>query len=178
MRIRANIWHLIGRLKQPAADGFLPLRAFKPSSSDSADRGRSIIQISKNVVVTATTGIASQGLRQKLPAISTIHKFVGSKDGRYENDELLNLIVHDENFVDIKNNIKAMDTLIIDEISMLSSKRFQHLYGLKLQLTYDVQIMNQRHFIGTITNSFMHHIHLCLCSWIRWLKFKPQLTIR
>jgi hypothetical protein len=60
------------------------------------------------VVVTATTGIASQGLRQKLPAISTIHKFVGSKDGRYENDELLNLIVHDENFVDIKNNIKAM----------------------------------------------------------------------
>ena len=134
--------------------------------------------IGKNVVVTATTGIASQGLRQKLPAISTIHKFVGSKDGRYENDELLNLIVHDENFVDIKNNIKAMDTLIIDEISMLSSKRFQHLYGLKLQLTYDVQIMNQRHFIGTIKNSFMQHIHLCLCSWIRWLKFKPQLTLR
>jgi hypothetical protein len=30
---------------QPAADGFLPLRAFKPSSSDSADRGRSIIRV-------------------------------------------------------------------------------------------------------------------------------------
>jgi hypothetical protein len=44
MRI-ANIWHLIGRLNQPAADGFLPLRAFKPSSSDSADRRRSIIQV-------------------------------------------------------------------------------------------------------------------------------------
>ena len=44
MRIRANILHLIGRLNQPAADAFLPLRAFKPSSSDSADRGRSIIQ--------------------------------------------------------------------------------------------------------------------------------------
>jgi hypothetical protein len=26
-------------------DGFLPLRAFKPSSSESADRGRSIIQV-------------------------------------------------------------------------------------------------------------------------------------
>jgi hypothetical protein len=43
------------------------------------------------VVVTATTGIASQGLRQKLPehfgAVSTIHKFVGLKDGRFENDE-------------------------------------------------------------------------------------------
>ena len=46
MRIHANIWHLIGRLNQPAADGFLPLRAFKPSSSESADRGRSIIQVS------------------------------------------------------------------------------------------------------------------------------------
>ena len=45
MRIRANIWHLIGRLNQTAADGFLPLRAFKPSSSDSADRGRSIIRV-------------------------------------------------------------------------------------------------------------------------------------
>ena len=45
MRIRANIRHLIGRLNQTAADGFLPLRAFKPSSSDSADRGRSIIRV-------------------------------------------------------------------------------------------------------------------------------------
>jgi hypothetical protein len=26
-------------------DGFLPLRAFKPSSSESADTGRSIIQV-------------------------------------------------------------------------------------------------------------------------------------
>jgi hypothetical protein len=45
MRIHANIWHLIGRLNQTAADRFLPLRAFKPSYSDSADRGRSIIRV-------------------------------------------------------------------------------------------------------------------------------------
>jgi MoxR-like ATPase len=80
--------------------------------------------VRKNVVVTTTTGIAAQGLSQKLPehygTVSTIHKFVGLKDGRYENDELLNLIVNDENFVDIKDNINSMDTLIIDEISMLS----------------------------------------------------------
>jgi hypothetical protein len=42
MRIRTNIRHLIGRLNQPAADGFLALRAFKPSSSDS---WRSIIRV-------------------------------------------------------------------------------------------------------------------------------------
>jgi hypothetical protein len=29
-------------------DGFLPLRAFKPSSSEGADRGRSIIQVTDN----------------------------------------------------------------------------------------------------------------------------------
>jgi hypothetical protein len=29
-------------------DGFLPLRAFKPSSSESAGRGRSIIQVTDN----------------------------------------------------------------------------------------------------------------------------------
>ena len=82
--------------------------------------------VRKNVVVTTTTGTAAQGLSQKLPehygTVSTIHKFVGLKDGRYENDELLNLIVNDENFVDIKDNINSMDTLIIDEISMLSRK--------------------------------------------------------
>jgi hypothetical protein len=45
MHIHANIWRLIGRLNQTAADGVFPLSAFKPSSSDSADRGRSIIRV-------------------------------------------------------------------------------------------------------------------------------------
>jgi hypothetical protein len=45
MRISANIWHLIGRLNQTAADGVFPLSPFKPSSSESADRGRSIIRV-------------------------------------------------------------------------------------------------------------------------------------
>ena len=42
----------------------------------------------------------------------------------------------------------------------------------------NVRRTNNGHFIGTITNSCMHHIHLCLCSCIRLLKFKPQLTLR
>jgi hypothetical protein len=45
MHIRANIWHLIGRLNQTAADGVFPLSAFKLSSSESADRGRSVIRV-------------------------------------------------------------------------------------------------------------------------------------
>jgi len=38
---------LIGRLNQTAADGVFPLSAFKPSSSYSADRGRSIIRVTR-----------------------------------------------------------------------------------------------------------------------------------
>jgi hypothetical protein len=62
MRILANIWHLIGRLYQP--DGFLPLRAFKPSSSESADRGRSIIQVIKS---------ADNRMRSNLQLLSVIN---------------------------------------------------------------------------------------------------------
>ena len=45
MRIHATIWHLIGRLYQPAAWRILPLRAFKPSSGESADRGRVLFKL-------------------------------------------------------------------------------------------------------------------------------------
>jgi hypothetical protein len=34
--ICANIWHLIGRLNQTAADGVFPLSAFKPNSNNTA----------------------------------------------------------------------------------------------------------------------------------------------
>lgn len=36
------------------------------------------------------------------------------KDGRYENDELVDLIMSDENFSDTKGNIISVDTIIID----------------------------------------------------------------
>jgi hypothetical protein len=42
-RLISDIW-LVGCTSQQP-DGFLPLRVFKPSSSESADRGRSIIQV-------------------------------------------------------------------------------------------------------------------------------------
>jgi hypothetical protein len=49
MHIHANIWHLIGPLNQTAADGIFPLNAFKPSSSDSADRGCSFIRVTVKI---------------------------------------------------------------------------------------------------------------------------------
>jgi DNA replication protein DnaC len=48
----------------------------------------------RNVVLTATTGKAVQALQEKLPKylskiVTTIHKCLGLKDGRYTNDELI-----------------------------------------------------------------------------------------
>lgn len=54
----------------------------------------------KNVQVTASTGIAAQNMQSKLKHFetSTVHKFFALKDNRYENDELVDLIMSDENF--------------------------------------------------------------------------------
>lgn len=84
----------------------------------------------KNVQVTASTGIAAQNMQSKLKhfGTSTVHKFFALKDGRYENDELVDLIMSDENFSDTKENIISVDTIIIDEISMLSLKLLEQIH--------------------------------------------------
>jgi ATP-dependent DNA helicase PIF1 len=90
---------------------------------------RKLKRMGKNVRLTASTGIAAQNMRKKLPnfQLTTIHKFMALKDGRYENDELVDLIMSDENYADTKENILAVNTIIIDEISMLSVKMFEQI---------------------------------------------------
>ena len=56
---------------------------------------------------------------------TTLHKFAGLGDGRYSDDELLNLIKTDERYIKTKNNISTADVLIIDEVSMVSAKLFR-----------------------------------------------------
>ena len=48
----------------------------------------------RNVVLTATTGKAAQAFQEKLPkclnkVVTTIHKCLGLKEGRYTNDDLI-----------------------------------------------------------------------------------------
>jgi hypothetical protein len=74
MRTCANIWHLIGRLNQPAADWYLPLRVFKPSSSDSADRGRSIIWVTLRAFKPASSDSADRG--RSIIRVHSYPKFV------------------------------------------------------------------------------------------------------
>jgi chromosomal replication initiation ATPase DnaA len=44
------------------------------------------------------------------------------EDGRHLNEELLHLIKTDERFLHVKANIECTDLLIIDEVSMISTK--------------------------------------------------------
>jgi len=81
-------------------------------------------------VLTATTGKAAQALQEKLPkcpskVVTTIHKCLGLKDGRYTNDELVELLSSEESHEKLKRNICAMDCLTIDEISMFSLKMIE-----------------------------------------------------
>ncbi|CAG2223975.1 PIF1 [Mytilus edulis] len=86
----------------------------------------------KVVAVTATTGKAAQVLQGKIPPasklqVSTVHKFLGLKDGRYSNEELVSLLQSNESLSTKNKNIKTIDCLIIDEISMLSTKLFEQI---------------------------------------------------
>ena len=74
----------------------------------------------KNVVIVCSTGIAATHYAN-LNA-QTLHKWSGIVDGRYLNQEIIHLVKTDERFSTAKSNILSVDTLIIDEVSMISAK--------------------------------------------------------
>ncbi|VDI61513.1 Hypothetical predicted protein [Mytilus galloprovincialis] len=84
----------------------------------------------RNVVITASTEKAASVLKDKIDTpctVTTIHRFSGILDGRYGNEELVNLMFVSEMYETQRSNIINTDTLIIDEISMISSKTFTQL---------------------------------------------------
>lgn len=93
----------------------------------------------RNVQLTGSTGISGS-----LLGGTTIHRFLGLKDGRYTDRELVTKILHDTSYTAVKERIRKTDCIIIDEISMLSWKLF-------LQIEYACRIVrgeNDRPFGG------------------------------
>ncbi|XP_069109443.1 LOW QUALITY PROTEIN: uncharacterized protein [Argopecten irradians] len=77
----------------------------------------------KCVHLTCTTGIACTNFPPELGAM-TVHRWSGIQDGRYKAQEVISLIKSHAKFQDALHRIKNTDTLIIDEVSMLSERLF------------------------------------------------------
>lgn len=90
----------------------------------------SLHQIGRNVSVTASTGKAASVLKEFIPVdhiVTTIHRFSGILDGRYENEYLFKLVNTSDSFERQRKNILNVQTLVIDEISMISCKTLNQL---------------------------------------------------
>lgn len=74
-----------------------------------------------NIALTCTTGLATIHYPPNLHP-QTVHQFAGLRDGRYTSTTLAALLLHDEHFSQARQRIISTDILIIDEISMFSSK--------------------------------------------------------
>jgi len=54
--------------------------------------------------------------------VTTIHRFMGIKDGRFQDREIIDLIQYSDEYFQHKNNILTVDVMLIDEVSMISMK--------------------------------------------------------
>lgn len=84
------------------------------------------------IAITSSTGMSSRALKEQFWGktafdVQTIHKFFGLRDGRYSNEELLQLINNHEKYECIKTNIYEIKCLVIDEISMISKKLLEQI---------------------------------------------------
>jgi ATP-dependent exoDNAse (exonuclease V) alpha subunit len=71
----------------------------------------------KSVAITSTTGVASYQLGF---GATTLHHWSGIRDGRLTVDELNRYFLLDEQFEEARHRIRSAQTLVIDEIGMLS----------------------------------------------------------
>ena len=85
---------------------------------------RELEKVGKNVSLTCTTGIACSLYREMSLNATTLHRWSGIDDGRYNACEIKGVIENNVKYSNIVNRIKKTDILIIDEVSMLSKKMF------------------------------------------------------
>ena len=85
----------------------------------------SVFVTRKRVAVTATTGLAATQLAP-LKAI-TIHRYAGQLDGRFSNEELSDMLSHNDDRRDTHDSVLNTDVIVIDEVSMLSQRTLEQL---------------------------------------------------
>ena len=72
------------------------------------------------VALTSSTGISASVFEEECAI--TLHKWAGLEDGRHQNCELSNLIMNDERYIKVKDNLISTKYLFIDEVSMISAR--------------------------------------------------------
>ena len=82
----------------------------------------------REVSVAAPTGVAATVL-SSVGAV-TLHSMTGMLDGRYDAKQLISRVLHDESCAAIKDDIKKMDVLVLDEASMVSESTFEKVSSL------------------------------------------------
>lgn len=112
----------------------------------------SLIKQGKQVSVTGTTGIACTHFPARCCAV-TLHSWSGMDDGRYESEQLCNLLQNGVKYKHALRRILTTDVLLVDEVSMLSKKLFE-------QLSHICSLKNKDHLFGNIQLIFVDFVLL------------------
>ena len=89
------------------------------------DIAKQLKERGKHVQLTCSTGIACSVYREKA---CTIHQFTGISDGRYGPHEIVDVINNNPKYEYVINNITKVDTVIVDECSMISEQVFDTIH--------------------------------------------------
>ena len=84
---------------------------------------RELEKVGKNVSLTCTTGIACSLYREMSLNATTLHRWSGIDDGRYNACEIKGVIENNVKYSNIVNRIKKTDILIIDDKKELSENQ-------------------------------------------------------
>ena len=87
-------------------------------------------QVGKKVSVTCSTGIACLQFPSKYNRAQTVHRWGCLEDGRHTTDELTRLVMDDERFEERRAVTRNTDVLVLDEVSMISTRIIGQLHSL------------------------------------------------
>lgn len=82
-------------------------------------------KVGKHVQITCSTGIACSVYSGKA---CTSHQFTGISDGRHGRDDIVDVIKNNPKHGYVIDNITKVDTLIVDECSMISKQVFDTIH--------------------------------------------------
>lgn len=82
---------------------------------------KALTDIGKRVQITCSTGIACSVYKGNA---CTIHQYTGIADGRHGPDHITEVLNNSVRYEHILHNIKTVDTIIVDECSMISKQVF------------------------------------------------------